>query len=237
MLSEHKLSRWAGATYLVVVLTGLFSLAYVPAQLNVPDDPAATIANILAAQPLFRLGIALYLVKQLAFLLLPLLLYRLFRPVNATLSVLMVALAVSSVPVALAALGHRLDVLSLLTEPYFVRALEPGARTTQAWLALTAYRNVLFITTLLWGAWLLPFGALVFKSGFLPRVFGVLLILGGLGYFLDVFCELLLTGYGDSAIARYMLLPAAAGEIGICLWLLLVGTRPRGALAATPATP
>ena len=176
-------ARLAGLLYLVVVATGIFSLGYVPSQINVVQDWPATISNILATESLFRLGIVAFLLKQVAFLLLPLALYRVLGDTNRAAAVAMVAFAVTSVPLALVALGHKLDALSL------------------------------------------PFGWLVLKSARMPRLLGILLMLGCLGYLVDVFGALLAPGYADSMIAKYVMLPASIGEIGACLWLLLFGVR------------
>lgn len=231
MTPENKASRLAGLLYLIVVVTGIFSLGYVPSQLIVRGDPAATLANILAYPALFRFGIASFLVKQLAFLLLPLALFRLLRGVNQNMAVVMVALAVVSVPVALLSLVNRLDLLSLLTDPYYRQAFTPDQLQAAAKRSLDAYRNGLLVTSLFWGLWLLPFGYLVLRSGFLPKFLGIFLMLGCLGYVVDVFGELLVPRYADSWISDYALRPAAVGEIGICLWLLLVGARrPRDPL-------
>lgn len=80
-------------------------------------------------------------------------------------------------------------------------------------------------TKLFWGLWLLPFGYLVLRSGFLPKILGILLMLGCFGYTIDVFGELLVSRYSDTSVSDYVLLPASVGEIGTCLWLLLVGAR------------
>lgn len=225
MTDENRTSRLAGLLYLIVVVTGIFSLAYVPSQINVANDPAATANNIVMHESLFRFGIASFMIEQVAFLLLPLVLFRLFRPTNHTAAVLMVALAVVSVPVALAAVGHRLDALALLTDARFVQAFAPGQLQAMAGLSLEAYGNGLLVTRLFWGLWLLPFGYLVLKSGFLPKLLGLLLMLGCVGYMVNVFGELLVPHYSDTLVSNYAGLPAAIGEIGTCLWLLLVGAR------------
>ncbi|ROH91866.1 DUF4386 domain-containing protein [Stagnimonas aquatica] len=221
MSDANATSRLAGALYLVVVLTGLFSLMYVPSKIGASGDLQDTVRDILGAEPLFRAGIAAFLLKQIAFLLLPLALYRLLRPVSHSAAVLMVALAVVSVPIALVSLAHRLDALDILTGSYGP-ALAADALQAQAILALGAYRHGLLVTTLFWGLWLLPFGYLVIRSGFLPKLLGVFLILGGLAYVTQVFGQILLP---DRSLPGWVMLPAAVGEIGICLWLLLVGVR------------
>ena len=217
-------ARLAGLLYLVVVATGIFSLGYVPSQLNVAEDWPATISNILANESLFRLGIAAFLLKQVAFLLLPLALYRVLGDTNRAAAVAMVAFAVTSVPLALVALGHKLDALSLLTDPVIAKAVAPAQLQAMAAQALDAYGNGLVATRLFWGLWLLPFGWLVLRSARIPRVLGVLLMLGGIGYVVKVFGGLM-PGFADSAFARYATLPAALGEIGSCLWLLAFGAR------------
>lgn len=228
MTDANKISRLAGALYLVVVVAGVFSLMYVPSRITVPGDPHATVDNMVAHGLLFRAGIAAFLVKQVAFLLLPLVLFKLLRPVQQSIATLMVALAVVSVPIALVSLIHRLGALDLLSGAYS-GALAPDQLRAQAMLSLNAYGNGLLVTTLFWGLWLLPFGYLVLRSGFLPRILGVFLILGGLGYVTSVFWEILVPG---TSFPDALLLPAAVGEIGICLWLLLAGVRKRQPSAA-----
>ena len=228
MTNENKISRLAGAVYLVVVLTGLFSLLYVPSQITVSGDPHATVSNIIAQGSLFRAGIAAFLINQVAFLLLPLVLFKLLRHVHQSVAALMVALAVVSVPIALVSLINRLDVLDILSGSYS-QTHAPGQLQSQAMLSLSAYGNGLLVTTLFWGLWLLPFGYLVIRSGFLPKVLGAFLVLGGLGYVIGVFWQILMP---NTNFPEFLLLPSAVGEIGICLWLLVVGVHRRQPSAA-----
>lgn len=225
--------RLAGVLYLVVVVTGLFCLAYVPGQLAGPDAQAV-LDNIVARQALFRQGVAAFLVEQVAFLLLALALYRGFKDVNRAAATLMVAFVAMAVPLALAALSHRLQALSLLTDADSAQLLSPEQRQQLAHAALKAYRGGMQLVRVFWGLWLLPLGWLVLRSRRLPRVLGALLVLGGLGYVLDVFAELLVPGYAAWWISGYMTLPAAVGEIGTCLWLLLFGLRAGRTGASSP---
>lgn len=223
-------ARFAGLLYLVVVATGIFSLGYVPSQVNVAGDWPATIANIVAHESLFRFGIAAFLVKQVAFLLLPLVLYRVLGDAGRGAAVAMVAFAVASVPLALVALAHKLDALSLLTDPDLAKAIAPAQLQALTIQSLDAYGNALVATRMFWGLWLLPFGYLVVKSARMPKLLGVLLMLGCIGYLVDVFGALLVPAYPGSLVAKYAMLPASVGEIGACLWLLLMGVRdPRRA--------
>lgn len=224
-------ARLAGLLYLVVVLTGIFSLAYVPGQTQVAGDAAATLAALQAHEFLFRLGIAAGLLCYLAFLLLPLALHRVLAPHGRTAAALMVAFALVSVPLSFANLQHKLAVLALLGD---ASNAAPAALAAKAMAELQAYGRGIQVLKLFWGLWLLPLGWLVFSSRAIPRVLGVLLMLGCAGYVTDVFARLLVPGFADMAIARYIVLPATLGEIGTCLWLLLVGVRRRGDRSGTP---
>jgi hypothetical protein len=235
MANDKSIGRWAGLVYLIVVVTGFFSLGYVPGKIAAPGNPQAMLDNIVAHEMLFRAGIAAFMVEQAAFLVLPLLLFRLFAATHRGVAVAMVALAVVSVPIALVGTAHRLDALLLLTDADFAGALPADTARAMAWLSLKTYGRDIFMASLFWGLWLLPFGYLGVTSGFLPRVLGVLLMLGGVGYLLDVSCDLLLPGYATMPFSNYVILPAALGEVGSCLWLLAVGARVRGGHRQSPA--
>jgi hypothetical protein len=226
-------ARVAGLLYLVTVVTGMFYLGYVPSQLASHGDAAAKVAAVLQSEMLFRLGIVAELVCHAAFLLLPLALYRLLGASGRKAAVLMVAFATASVPLAYANVVHRFEVLSLLGHAQYLQAFTAAQLHAQVMLQLDAYRHGLLVLEVFWGAWLLPFGYLVYRCGFLPRLLGVLLVLGGIGYLVDFLATLLLPAYPASPVADYILLPASLGEIGTCLWLLAVAVRQPAPLAAT----
>lgn len=225
MQSNKRTARIAGLLYLVVVLAGIFSLAYVPSQINAADNAAATVGNIIANESLFRLGIVAGLVCYTAFLLLPLSLYKLLSPYGRQPAVLMVALAVVSVPLAFAATLNKFDVLSLLSGADYLRAFSAEELQARVMLSLDSYGDGLLATQIFWGLWLLPFGYLVYKSGIVPRLLGILLMLGCFGYLIDFTGRVLFPGYAESGVAGFVRLPASLGEIGICLWLLIAGAR------------
>ncbi len=225
--SMNKAARTAGFLYLIVVLTGIFSLAYVPSQTIVQGDLSATVSNIAALESLFRLGIAAGLICYTAFLLLPFALYKLLSPIGNNIAVLMVAFAVVSVPISLFNLTNKLDILSLLSGADYLQAITAEQLRARVMLSLAAYSNGILVSKVFWGLWLLPFGYLVYKSGFLPRVLGILLMVGCFGYLIDALGNVLFSSYSNTVIASYVTLPAALGEIGTCLWLLIIGVRER----------
>ncbi|MFZ1478810.1 MAG: DUF4386 domain-containing protein [Sphingorhabdus sp.] len=225
MSGNKNIGRLAGLLYLVVVLGGIASLAYVPNAIENGKDGAALVASIQSHQALFRFGIAAGLICYTAFLLLPLVLYRLLAPYGQPMAIAMVALATASVPFAFANMVHRMDVLSLLGDEPRLATLTAAQPQLQVTLALESYWNGIFILTIFWGLWLLPFGWLMFRSRMIPRIFGLLLMAGCFGYVIAFFGRLLVPDFAQLALARYITLPATLGEIGTCLWLLIMGVR------------
>ncbi|MDR6841499.1 DUF4386 domain-containing protein [Pseudoxanthomonas sacheonensis] len=225
MRSNKRTARIAGLLYLIVVLAGIFSLAYVPSQINVSGDATATVRNIVAHESLFRFGIVAGLICYTAFLLLPLALYRLLSPFGRQAAVLMVAFAVASVPLSFAVTLNKFDVLALLGGADYLQAFSAQELQARVMQALQSYRDGLLVAQIFWGLWLLPFGYLVYKSGILPRLLGILLMLGCFGYLIEFIGKVFFPGYAESSIADFVGLPGSIGEIGICLWLLLVGAR------------
>lgn len=212
-------TRTAGLLYLVVVLTGLFTLGFVPSRLLVDGDAARTVQNLVANEYLWRLGIVSGYLCYIAFLLLPLELYRVLHHVNPRAAVAMVALAAVSAPIAFLNQVHLLDVLTLIGNA----SLTPEVMAAGVSAELSSYRNGQLMAQIFWGLWLWPFGYLVFRSGFLPKVLGVVLMVGGVGYVTHFVATLLLPGYQEMAIVRWIRMPAGLGEMGIAVWMTVRG--------------
>lgn len=226
MTSNKKKARIAGLLYLVVVITGLFSLAYVPSKIIIWDDSTTTFNAIKASETLFRFGIVSSVICYVFFLLLPLALYKLLKPVNKFYAPLMVLLAVVSVPISFINILNKLSVLSLVNSEHS-KAFTIEELKSQIMFHLNQYDNGILLVSIFWGLWLFPFGYLVYKSGFLPKIFGVLLIMGCFGYLINFLGTILVSGYSDMGFAHYVSIPSALGEIGICLWLLIMGAKEK----------
>lgn len=222
MDANNKTARVAGLLYLITIVTGIFSLIVVPSRVGAHGDAAMTVTNIVTNETLFRLGIASGTLGYVAFLILPLALYKLLGPVNRNIAVLMVALAVACVPIYFVALAHQMDVLSLVDSDRYKQLFTSDQLRERVILSMDAYNNTVFISEIFWGLWLLPFGYLVVKSGFLPKTIGILLMLGCFSYLISFFAQIV---FPHATISNLVMLPASFGEIGICLWLLIVGVR------------
>lgn len=225
MTDQNRDARIAGAIYLLVVVTGIFGLLYVPSRLGMPGDAAGTLEAIRANQGLYRLGLAGLVLNQLAFFLLPLALYRLLAPVNRGLAAVMVLAALAGIPLALMSVAARMSLLDALGSTELFATLAQPQRDALAMMARADGRNALGMAFLFWGLWLLPFGLLVFRSGFLPKTLSVLLMLGFADYMIRVFGGILLPEFERTTLSSLAGVFGSLGELGTCFWLLVMGAR------------
>jgi len=223
MNSSKQTARIAGVLYLVNGVTGFFSIIYVPGKLIVSANAAATAQNILASERLFRLGIVSELICAVEFIFLLCVLYRLFVAVNKTHASLMVILGLAFVPFMCVNVLNEIAALTLLRGADFLSVLGQPQREAMAMLFLELHRYG-YVIGGIFGPWLFFFGLLVFKSGFLPRILGVLLIAACFGYLADCLTPLLLPSYAD-LVGRIANIPLSLGEPSIILWLLIRGAR------------
>lgn len=196
--------------YPLWVISGIFSLMYIPSLLIDRGDMDLTISNINTQEGLFRLGILGRIIAQLFYIIIPLLLYELLVKVNKRQAVLMVVFSLVSIPMALYNETNYLAILTTLDQPQVVLDY------------LNAYRANSIIIHLFWGLWLFPLGVLVYQSKYFPRIIGVFLFFGGTGYFLVSIVRLLFPeAEGLLSILDYF----TFGELLFILWLVVMGTK------------
>lgn len=216
--SPQSRARIAGVFYLVTIGTRMFVEIFVRNRLVVSNDAAATATNIMAHEPLFRLGFATDIIAFASYVALAALLYELFRPVNRSLSLVAAffSLAASTVQ-AVSSLFH-LAPLALLGGASYLRVFTVEQLQALALVFLklraAAYHNIGLV---FFGLYLLLVGILILKSKFLPRILGVLMVLAGLSYLPFMSPPLVQT------LQPYILIFPGVGQISLCLWLLVMG--------------
>jgi hypothetical protein len=223
MHPTDKAARVAGAVYLSMAVTAPFSLIYIPRTLIVRADATATANNILAHETLFRLGIVADLITSVIFVFLVMALYRLLSGVNKKHASLMVALVLVSAAVGFMNVLNNIAALTLFRGTDFLAVFEKPQRDALAMLFLRLHGQGLVINEIFSGLWLFPFGVLVMRSRFLPRLLGVWLIVNCFAYLALSFMGLLLPQYYDLAFRSAF--PALLGEMAIMLWLLIRGAK------------
>jgi hypothetical protein len=222
MNSVKATAHRAGALYFVFMIAGLVDL-FGFSGFTVPGNAAATARNIMAAELTYRIGILTDFVTLLLFVLLVVSLYNLLKDVNKWHATLMVVLVSVGVTIGLANLLNKIaplillsgaDYLSVFTKPQ-LDALVLG------FLNLNSGGDT--VDTVFWGLWLFPFGILVIKSGFLPRVLGILLMVAGIGYLMSGVASIVSPAY--SHVVSRVTMPLLFGEFPIIFWLLIKGAK------------
>jgi hypothetical protein len=199
-------------------------LLYVPGKLIVSGNATATADNIRASEWLLRLGIASDLIHQTVVVFLVLALYRLFKPVNETLAKQVVILgALLSVPIMFVNVLNDVAALVLVSGADFLSVFEKPQLDALAYLFLRLHNHGIVVASIFWGLWLFPFGMLVIRSGFIPRVFGVLLMIAGVGYLASSFATLVLPRYAK--LVSQIAFPLEVAEVPIIFWLLIWGAK------------
>jgi hypothetical protein len=225
MTSTRNPGRVAGFLYLLLVVLGPLRLIYIPSKLFVHGNASATVNNIAAHELLFRLGIASDLACAVVLIFLTLAFYRLFMGVDRNLAVLVVIFG-GVMPAILYFVGVVWDLGALTTvrDADFLSVFDKPQRDALAMLFLKLRDHQNTAAEILWGVWLLPLAALVYRSRFLPRFIGIWLTLDGLAYVTLSFTGVLLPQY-QSRVFLYSQ-PALFAEIVLMLWLVVKGARP-----------
>jgi len=218
MKSIMRTARITGALYLALVPLGIFGILYVPATLFIPGDVATTVKNIVSSQSLFRLSIVSALMIQLVTIFLVLFLYKLLKPVNKNMAILMVVFSLVSVPIAMLNELNNFAALMIASDPEFIKIFTVDEVHKLVPLFLDLHNYGINIAQIFWGLWLFPMGYLIYRSGYLPRILGVIMIIGCFGYLIDSFAFFLVPDMGIT-LASY----TGYGEIFLPLWLLIKG--------------
>ncbi len=187
-------ARLAGLLVLVLVVISPFSLIYIPSTLVVPGDATATANNVMASDGLFRLGI----ISDAAIFL------------------------IDIVVTALLYLLPYFIALLLLSGAGYLTVFDPDQLNALVLLSLNAHENAVYIWQAFFGLSLFVLGYLIFESGYFPRILGILMVVGALGYLIDSFGNILLPSYGE-VFGLVVAVTAIIGELPFFVWLLVKG--------------
>jgi hypothetical protein len=226
-----RTARATGLAYLGLAVTGMIGFLLIRSRLYVPGDAATTMANLVEHETLARLGIitdlALILVQSLT----ALWFFKLFREVN------------SFAAAAVAAFGFMNSAAILVATMFSATALAvaidgsppAGERAATALLLYDLNAAAWGLGSLFFGLWLIPMGWLAWRSGYMPRLLGWILIGGGIGYVLSTFVAHLTPDL--SALDGALTLPATIGEFWMIGHLLVKGVNDQADAPPRPAEP
>lgn len=222
----HAYAKMAGLMYLLIAVFGGFSIGYVPTVIVVAGDATATAQNLLAHQTLFRLGIAGDVFVLLVEIILTVMLYRLLKPVDSTLSMVAAFARLGMVMVmAVNLIIYVLPLLLLSGVPYLAVFDAPQIRAAVLVL-FEAHQLGIYVWQLLFGLHLLFVGVLVCRSGYFPRVLGGMMFVGAFGYLLEGITHLMAFSNGSvSLLIIGLLIIVTVAELSFAIWLLVKGVR------------
>jgi hypothetical protein len=218
MNSPQTIARTAAFVFLLIFLLGMSTELFIRPGMIVAGDAASTVRNIAAFEPLFRLSLVSDLVRQVLLIALPIILYRLLKPVSKDIASLMVIFALVGVSISMINELNHCAVLLLSSNGGYLTAFNADQLNTLVMFFLELRKYGPYIPQLL-SVWVLLLGCLVFKSGFLPRILGILLMLGGICYTASAVLFFLFPNLDTMILGLF----AFIGESVFYLWLLVKG--------------
>jgi hypothetical protein len=223
-MSTRKLARLAGVLYLIVAIFGGFAHLFVRATVYLPGDPTATAQRVLANADLVRVGVVADLFQATVFLFLGMTLYLLLKHVNANAGRAMVVLVAIATATICLNMVFQFAALLVATSGTYVSAFGAAGSSALVLLLLDLQHYGYLIAQIFFGLWLVPLGYLAYRSGMFPRALGIVLIVGAVGYLVDMLRVFLVPDIGE-AIAAFVVIPSAVGELWMVGYLLVMGAR------------
>ncbi|MFX0114498.1 MAG: DUF4386 domain-containing protein [Candidatus Hodarchaeota archaeon] len=222
-LSPAIYARIAGIAFLIMTIAAIFAYFFVLSNFIVPDDATKTADNIMDSELLFRLAIASWVIVLTMDVVVAWALYVILKPVNKSLALLAAWFRLMMTAMNGAILVFLFIALLLLSGDDYLTIFDSEELHALALLFLNAFRYGFAIGYVFLGVHLLILGYLVYQSGYLPRIVGVLLIVAAFGYLLGSFGTFLLPPDQAEIIDLVVTVPNAIGEISLFLWLLVKG--------------
>ena len=224
MNSLNKTARMAGFLYLIYMVISIFADVGVRSKLIVLGDAATTARNIVASAWQFRIGFVVDLVGALLFLLTAWALYVLLKPVNKNIALLFLLLNLGGVAVYSINLLNQFAAVLLLSGADYLKIFQADQLQSLAMFFLNLHKNGYWIAQIFFGAWLFPLGYSVYKSGFLPKFLGVILMVHCVSWTTTSLLYFLYTP-GYTAITNISFPLGFIAEFGLTLWLLVKGAK------------
>lgn len=238
MISTKKLARIAGVLYLLIFITAPFAFLIGKSIVLVPGDASATAEKILASEPLFRIGIASETIVFLIEIALSAILYVLLKSVNPVISLAAAFSRLAEAIIQAVNLIPSIFILLLVGGTGYLTVFGSDQLNALVLLFLDAYGYVTLVWGFFFGFHLLLLGYLVYKSGYFPRILGILLVVAGSGYLLQSYGAFVLPQFSDFLDTLVMVV-AVPGELAFTIYLLWKGIRVKSweARAANQAEP
>jgi hypothetical protein len=220
MIPTKKTARLAGLFFLLMVVFGLFAEVFFREKLFASEDIVATANNILANDFLYRIGILSDILMSLSYLFTALALYMLLASVNKNMAALMVLFATAGCVLLLFTIQSEFAPLYILSGNDYQSSFNSSQLQSLAMLYYKSYQHGYVIGQVFFALWVLPLGVLIYKSGFIPKIFGILFVVETIFGLMSVIVHFLVP---NGTLETILLLPGTIAEFSFVLWLLIWG--------------
>ena len=223
--SPKRLARISGVLYLLVGIFGGFAEGFLEPRMYVAGNAATTAGNLVANAGLVRMGVVADLLNATVWVFLGLTLYLLLKHVNKSVAMAMVVLVAIGASIVCLNTVFEFEAMRAATGAVNLAVFGTAGSNALVLLLLDIQHYGVFIAQIFFGLWLVPLGYLAYKSaGWFPRWLGVLLIVGGACYLVDLLVQFLVPDFGVK-IHAFVVIPSAIAEISMVLYLLVIGVR------------
>jgi hypothetical protein len=233
-MASKQHARFAGVLYLIVAIFGGFAHLFVRAQVYVPGDAATTAQRVVANAGLVRIGVVADLFQATVFLSLGMALYLLLKDVNANAARAMVILVAIATTIICLNMVFQFAAMLVATDGAYVAAFGAAGANALVLLLLDIQHYGYLIAQIFFGLWLVPLGYLAYRSGMFPKALGVLLIVGGFSYLVDMLALFLIPDFG-ATISSFAVIAPAIAELWMVAYLLMKGVRVQRQGEPSPA--
>jgi hypothetical protein len=228
-------ARLAGLLWLLAAFAGGLGLSYIRTKVIVPEDAAATVANITASEFGYRAAIVGILVSQVFMFFFGLTLFRLFKNVNDVLARVLLISIMMSVGIAVVNSLNHFAALLMLSQADYLRVFNPAQLKAMAMTSLKlANGSGQGLLEIFWAPFYFSFGLLIIRSRFLPQVLGVLLMIMGVGFATNILEKFLIPQFHPVLFTGLAMSLGALGGIPTILWLLIMGAQVQSVSSAAP---
>jgi len=212
-------------------------VAYVSPMLYVPGDAAATVGKVLANADLVRIGVLADLLQATVFVFLAMTLYLLLSRVHKNAAMAMVVLVAIATTIMCIDKVFQFAALRVATDPSYAAAFGVAGSNALVLLLLDIHNYGYLIAQIFFGLWLIPLGYLAYRSGMFPRALGVVLVVAGVSYVVDMLAAFVSPEL-SKAVHLYLAIAPTIAEVGLLGFLLVFGVRTtapdkRSAVAVT----
>jgi hypothetical protein len=224
-VTTKNIGRLAGLLFLLTGITGGWGYFYLRTSVMVQGDAAATVANIMASESLFRLAIVCTLISQVLLVFFGLTLFQLFKEVHRILAMVLLISILMTAAIAVVNQLNNFGVLLVLSGADYLKAFTAEQLKALAFLFMRLAGAGQGLLEIFWTPYFLAFGLLAIKSKYLPKVIGILLIVMSVTYALNIYTKFLIPTFHPLMFTRMAMGFGALGGLPMMLWLLIMGTR------------